>query len=273
MRLTCLLYRVTCAPGTQVSLSPVIRREQAEEEAAAAAAAAAAEGVAPVISTAAPAAAPADAATVSEEVARESSVVPPDQESAAAAGGSGTRTVPVPYVVGPHDTWGSICLRHRMTSEEMMKLNGLRNRRARVGDVLLVYAERSDEQQNEDWKRQLLRQFRRQTGCVAAEAVYYLEQHDYRIGDAIRARTYDHKWESERAKLVSTILADEEAAAIAAAKAEQLAAEEAAAHDALVAQALARQKQAAAHAEAIRSLSACLGQDVAASSRCLACLS
>lgn len=38
--------------------------------------------------------------------------VPQQQESADAAGGSGVRTVPVPYLVAPHDTFSSICLKH-----------------------------------------------------------------------------------------------------------------------------------------------------------------
>ena len=242
----CLL---TCARAcvAQVSLSPVIRREEhaAQEQVS-----------------------QQDAATPSQQVAalaaRELSAEPEtdsaraEDESAAAVGGSGLRTVPVPYVVGPHDTWQSICLRHRMTSAELLELNGLRNRRARVGDVLMVWAERSDEQQNEDWKRQLVRQFRRLTGCAHSEALYYLEQHDYRIGDALRERTHDHAWERERAVVVNLILDEEEQARQAAAT---KAAEEAEAEAELARQAekvTQLRERIARHEEATRALSACL---------------
>ena len=93
-----------------------------------------------------------------------------------ANGGDGDRTVTVPFVVSMFDTFASICLKHRMSADELMRLNGLRHRRARVGDVLLVWAERSDAEQSEHWQRRLLRQFRRQTGCPAGEALYYMEQ-------------------------------------------------------------------------------------------------
>ena len=295
----------TCA---QVSLSPVHRREQqvaqqagAQDDAAALSDASLAPAMAARSGEAAIDSAAPDAST---EEARTSTA----KESSSAAGGSGTRTVPVPYVVAPHDTWHSICLRHRMSSTELLHLNGLRNRcappatqsrrpsphacsvsrgcaccahavldvlrRARVGDVLLVWAERSDEQQSEDWHRQLVRQFRRLTGCSAAEAVYYLEAHEYRIGDALGERTHDGQWEAERALLVHT-LNDEEDRRKRHAQDEQAAREAAEVEAAaMVAAALARQARAAAHAEALRSLSSCLPPAAAsdAPGRCLACL-
>ena len=260
----CLL---TCARAcvAQVSLSPVIRREEhaAQEQVS-----------------------QQDAATPSQQVAalaarepsaeQETDSARAEDESAAAVGGSGLRTVPVPYVVGPHDTWQSICLRHRMTSAELLELNGLRNRRARVGDVLMVWAERSDEQQNEDWKRQLVRQFRRLTGCGNSEALYYLELHEYAIGDAIRERTKDVSFESERAVVVRTIL-DEDAmrARLAAEEEAQKKADELRAAE-LVAEARKAQARAAALAEAHRSLNACLAPPNRVNStnaaNCLACL-
>lgn len=226
-----------CVSFAAVSLSPVCRQQQAASQqelteatttstSAGREVAAAGDGRAlppPAPSALAPALAISDICQPAEAETLEESV---REESAAAAGGSGTRTVPVPYVVGPHDTWPSICLKHRMTSEEMMRLNGLRHRRARVGDVLLVWSERSDAQQAEDWKRQLVRQFRRLSGCNAAEALYYLEQHDFRIGDALRERSHDHAFEAERAQLVRSIhdetaAAEAQAAEEAAHKAEE----------------------------------------------------
>ena len=124
-------------------------------------------------------------------------------------GGQDGRTVAVPYMVGSADTWSSICLRHRMSSEELLRLNGLRHRRCRLGDVLLVWSERSDAEQSEEIHRQLLRQFRRLTGASAAEALYYLENHDYAIGDAIREREHDAAWERERAAVVEVIHRDQ----------------------------------------------------------------
>lgn len=184
----------------------------------------------------------------------------PRDESDAAAGGSGSRTVPVPYVVSPHDTFSSICLKHRMSPFELCRLNGLAptNRRARVGDVLLVWAERSDAEMSEDLHRMLVRQFRRLTGCSAAEALYYLEGHEYQIGDAIRTRTHDHAWERERAVVVNLILDEEEQARQAAAT---KAAEEAEAEAELARQAekvTQLRERIARHEEATRALSACL---------------
>ncbi len=173
-------------------------------------------------------------------------------ESDAAAGGEGTRTVAVPYTVMRTDTWSAIAMRHSMTSAELLRLNGLRGPRAQVGEVLLVWAERSDTEQREDWRRQLLRQFRRRTGCSPAEALYYLEGADFivrrpsrsprqhsrastspdrhpyppfaQIGDAIRVRERDVQWERERAAVVSLVVTENEArrAADAAAAADAL---------------------------------------------------
>jgi len=151
----------------------------------------------------------------------------PPVESSTAAGGSGTRTVAVPYFVSAHDTFSSICLKHRMTADEVLRLNGLSHRRARVGDVLLVWGERSDNQENEDWHRSMVRQFRRRSGCSAGEALYYLEQHEYRIGDALRERDHDAQWQSERAELIQLLAQEEETARQA--KEEQAAAGQAAA--------------------------------------------
>lgn len=88
-----------------------------------------------------------------------------------AAGGSGLRTVAVPYLVSRYDSFASICLRHSMSAEELQvwaarhpwvqhtliahpptlcplpqNLNGLRQRHVRCGSVILVWAERSEEQ-------------------------------------------------------------------------------------------------------------------------------
>ena len=293
----------------EVSLSPVHRREQEVAQEAPAQ-----EDFA-TLSDAAPAMAAMNGEAAIDSVPdaiTEDARTSTEKESSSAAGGSGTRTVPVPYVVAPHDTWHSICLRHRMSSAELLHLNGLRNRcappatesrspsphasarncsvsracaccahavfdvhrRARVGDVLLVWVERSDEQRSEDWRRQLVRQFRRLAGCSAAEAVYYLEAHEYRIGDALGERTHDGQWEAERALLVHTIN-DEEDRRKRQAEDEQAAREAAETEAAaMIAAALARQARAAAHAEALRSLSSCLPPAAASNSpaRCLACL-
>ena len=250
----------------EVSLSPVTRRENAATQQ-------------PAVIAVIP-----DEGEASPRSQAETTQMETTDESAAAAGGSALRTVPVPYVVGPHDTWASICVRHRMTNEELLQLNGLRNRRARVGDVILVWAERSDEQQSEDWKRQLVRQFRRRTGCSNQEALYYLEQHDYVIGDAIRTRVHDNRWEAERALLVRNLANEEEMARQVRAEEEAARVEAARREAELRAAALARQARAAAHAEALRSLSACIhgggravdggtgGGRTPQSSGCLACL-
>lgn len=132
--------------------------------------------------------------------------------------GQDGRTVAVPYVIDSTDTWSSICLRHRMTSEELLRLNGLRHRRCRMGDVLLVWSERSDAEQNEEMRRQLVRQFRRLTGACASEALYYLEQHEFAIGDAIREREKDTAWERERAEVIDVIHRDEATAKAADAR-------------------------------------------------------
>jgi hypothetical protein len=204
------------------------------------------------------------ASVAAAEAAHESPTAPTLPESSSAAGGSGVRTMAVPYVVGPHDTFASIGLRHRMSPEELLRLNGLRNPRARVGDVLLVWSERSDAEQSEDMQKMLVRQFRRRTGCTAAEAVYYLEMHDYQIGDAIRERQHDASWEAERAILVQ-LIQDEEAAKAEAEAAAAMAEAEA------LAEALERLSRANARVEASRALASCLGSSDAP--RCLACLS
>ena len=111
-----------------------------------------------------------------QDEASSNATPPPASSTPAHQGGGDGQTVAVPYVVGSHDTFASICLKHRMSSEELLRLNGLRHRRARVGDVLLVWSERSDIEQNEDLQRQQLRQFRRLTGSSAAEALYYMEE-------------------------------------------------------------------------------------------------
>ena len=103
---------------------------------------------------------------------------------------------------------------------------------------------------------------------------------------ALRERRNDHAWEAERAELVRTLRSEEQAAAQAAeAEAQRRAAhreaEEAARRQAeaeaseAIASALRRQARAAAHAEALRNLSACLPAASRANptaSSCLACL-
>ena len=74
-----------------------------------------------------------------------------------------------------------------------------------MGDVLLVWAERSEEEYGEEQRKMLLRQFRRQTGCNAAEATYYLDSHSFQIGDAIREWRHDVQFERERALCVRSI--------------------------------------------------------------------
>ena len=203
----------------------------------------------------------------------------PVEESAHAVGGGDTRTVAVPYVVCPHETFSSICLKHRMTSEELRQLNGLARPRARVGDVLLVWVERSDQDTNEDFHRMLVRQFRRRTGCSAAEALYYLEGHDFHLGDAIRERAHDCAFERERAACVTLILDENreerercEASARAEAEARELATLQAAELEA-AAEELRRRLNA--RAEAARALSACLPASAPRAGElpaCLACI-
>jgi hypothetical protein len=94
------------------------------------------------------------------------------------------------------------------------------------------------------------------------------------IGNAIRERAHDHAWEGERATMVRTLLDEQDEAAAAASAEEARAAEAAAAAAAVLEAACVAQARAAAHAEALRSLSACLpaGSSRHTPANCLACL-
>ena len=163
----------------------------------------------------------------------------------------------------------SICLRHRMSSRELCDLNGLRNPRARVGDVLLVWAERSEEEYNEEQRKMLVRQFRRQTGCNAAEATYYLDSHSFQIGDAIREWRHDVQFERERALCVRSIREeDARLAAEASREAKRREAEEEATAAAAAA-VLEQHARLAAATNARQAVAALAGEHTG---RCLACL-
>jgi len=128
----------------------------------------------------------------------------PPLSSDGAVGGTGVKTVTVPYVVGMHDTFAAICMRHQMTEDEMMRLNSLRRRHVRSGDIVLVYAERSDEESRDELQRQLVRQFRRECRCTAGEALYYLEGTGYDMDAAMQGRRCDIEWEREVEKARET---------------------------------------------------------------------
>jgi len=144
--------------------------------------------------SAATAAAEAAPAIVTEHAAEEQTDVPPTT-SDGAVGGGGIRTVTVPYVVGVHDSFAAVCMRHKMTEDELVRLNSLRRRHVRSGDVILVYAERSDEASRDELRRQLVRRFRRECHCAAGEALYYLEGCDYDYDEAVQGRRRDFEWE------------------------------------------------------------------------------
>jgi len=110
-------------------------------------------------------------------------VQPQDGQPAGRVGDGGTdaATVLVPYLVGPFDTWSAICMRHQMTSEELMRVNGLRRGHARPGSTVLVWAERSAGAVQEEVHRALLMAFRRRCKCTPGEARYYLETNDYEV--------------------------------------------------------------------------------------------
>ena len=119
------------------------------------------------------------------------------QSSDGAVGGTGLRTETVAYVVGVHDTFAAIAMRHKMTEDEMMRLNSLRRRHVRPGDIVLVYAQRSDEESRDELRRQMVRRFRREWRCPVGEALYYLEGASYEFDAATADRRRDVDWEHE----------------------------------------------------------------------------
>ena len=162
---------------------------------------------------------------------------PTPSSGAAQLGGEDMQTVAVPYIVSATDTFATVCMRHRMTASEVLQLNGLRYRRCRPGDVLMVWGERSEAQRTEEVHRQLVRQFQQLTGASMGEATFYLEQHAYVLNDALREHARDLAFEREHAIVVDVIRSDQEAAQAARAEAE--------AHARAQSEASARQREAA----------------------------
>ena len=80
---------------------------------------------------------------------------PPSQTGGELASGADERTTTVPYVVGVHDTFASVSMRHKMTETELLQLNQLKRRQVRPGDVLLVYVERSNAPTEDDLRKQV----------------------------------------------------------------------------------------------------------------------
>ena len=160
---------------------------------------------------------------------------PPPSDGSAAAGGTGLQTVTVPYIVGRHDTFASIAMRHKMTPAELMRcsspapapphramrltpslsrahrsLNGLRRQHVLPGKVVLVWAERSETQVEEEKHRAMLRQFRRLCRCTVGEALHYLETAEYDMGAALLARNDDVAWERQQDEKAAAALAQRE---------------------------------------------------------------
>lgn len=124
----------------------------------------------------------------------------PETDAAVDAGGgdgNDMMTVTVPYIVGSHDTFSSVCLKHNMSAKEVMQLNKMSGRIARPGDVLLVWAQRSSVEHEEDERKRLVRAFRRRCKCSNAEAAYYLDSHDYDFAAALATRQHELSFERE----------------------------------------------------------------------------
>ena len=133
------------------------------------------------------------------EVATADSIAPaPPLVVGGAGGGDDAQSRLVPYVVGFHDTWNGLCMRHNMTGAELQRVKGLRRRTVKPGDVVLVWGERSDDEAREDVRRALVAQFRRRCQCSTGEALYYLTGAEYEIDAAIKTRQADLRWEQER---------------------------------------------------------------------------
>mmetsp|Transcript_22508 Transcript_22508/g.66297 ORF Transcript_22508/g.66297 Transcript_22508/m.66297 type:complete len:332 (-) Transcript_22508:414-1409(-) len=106
----------------------------------------------------------------------------------------------VPYLVGPHDSFNAVCMRHRMAPEELSRVNSLRHRSLRPGSTVLVWAERSETEVREAERATTLLCFRRQHSCSVGEARYYLELHEYDVERAIQQRRDDLDWEERRGR-------------------------------------------------------------------------
>lgn len=115
--------------------------------------------------------------------------------SAVGDGGEALETVLVPILVGPFDTFASICMREHMAADELMRVNGLSRRHVRPGTTVLVWGRRSKGQQQAEMQRQLVAQFRRLTRSSAGEARYYLEENSYDMAAALGQRREDLAWE------------------------------------------------------------------------------
>uniref|UniRef100_A0A7S0LC59 Uncharacterized protein n=1 Tax=Coccolithus braarudii TaxID=221442 RepID=A0A7S0LC59_9EUKA len=127
----------------------------------------------------------------------ESSSGEANEAAVAGDGGDAMETVLVPYLVGPFDSFASICMREQMVAEELMRVNGLAIRHVRPGTTVLVWGLRSKGQQQVELNRQLVAQFRRLTKTSAGEARYYLEENGYQIEAALTQRRDDLAWETE----------------------------------------------------------------------------
>jgi len=138
------------------------------------------------------------AATTAQVSSVSSSVGDSAADEAASAvgdGGEALETVLVPILVGPFDSFASICMREHMDPLELMRVNGLAARHVRPGTTVLVWGQRSKGQQQAEMQRQLVAQFRRLTRTSAGEARYYLEESSYDMTLALAHRRDDLEWE------------------------------------------------------------------------------
>lgn len=78
------------------------------------------------------------------------------------------------------------------------------------GKVILVWAERSETQVEEEKHRTMLRQFRRLCRCTVGEALHYLETAEYDMGAALLARNDDLAWERQQNQNVAAAVAEAE---------------------------------------------------------------
>jgi len=112
-------------------------------------------------------------------------------------GGDALETVLVPYLVDHGDKFEAICMRHQMSAQELMRINGLSRRSVRPGQTVLVWGQRSRGQQQEELRRSLVAEFRRVSKCSFGEARYYLEENSFDMATALAQRKNDLDWEKD----------------------------------------------------------------------------
>ena len=79
------------------------------------------------------------------------------------------------------------------------------------GKVILVWAERSETQVEEEKHRTMLRQFRRLCRCTVGEALHYLESAEHDMGAALLARNDDVAWERQQHEKAALAVAEAQA--------------------------------------------------------------